>query len=64
MRRGVKKMMTLTEFLPIIILLIAVYIAGFIMGFFMAAGMNEQKGDEKDAEYKLQELHEEDDRVP
>ena len=55
--------MTLIDFLPIIIILIAVYIAGYIMGFFMAAGMNEQKGDEENAEYELQELHEEDDRM-
>ena len=36
-------MMTLTEFLPLIVMLLAVYIAGYFMGFFVAAGMNGQK---------------------
>ena len=62
MRQGVTKtVMTLTDYIPFIIILLAVYIAGYLMGFCVAAGMNEQKGEEKDG--GVQELPEENDRM-
>ena len=55
-------MMSLTDYIPLIILLMAVYIAGYWMGFCVAAGMNEQKGEEKDG--SMQGMSEENDRMP